>query len=90
MAKMSENSRTVWNYVVAAGDANITLDDIAEGTGLNKKVVNGCVVAFQRKNLMERTEHAIVMEDGSTKVVKYISRTEDGMAFDPDAVVEAE
>lgn len=85
MAKMSENSRAVWNYVVNAGDAKITLDDIAEGTGLNKKTVNGCVVAFQRKEYMKRTEAVIATEDGGSKSVKFISLTEAGQAFDPDA-----
>ena len=88
MAKMSENSRTVWDYVVAAGDANITLDDIAEGTGLNKKVVNGCVVAFQRKNLMKRTPGEVELEDGTHKSVKFISLTDEGKAFDPEATTE--
>ena len=52
---LKENSQKVLDYVRAHGDENITAADIAEGTGLNVRSVNGIVTsAFQRKGLMER------------------------------------
>lgn len=83
---LKENSKLVYNYVLENGDSNITAADIAEGTGLNVKQVNGIVTsAFQRKGLMVRTEQEIALEDGSHKKVKFITLTDEGKAFDPNA-----
>jgi hypothetical protein len=85
---ISVNARTVFDYVKAAGDKNITAADIANGTGLAPKTVNGVVTsAFQRKGLMERIP-ATVEIDGEQKAVKFIKLTAEGKAFDPDAVAE--
>ena len=85
---LSTNARTVFDYVVAAGEKNITAADIAEGTGLAPKTVNGVItMAFQRKGLMERVP-ATVEIDGEPKAVKFIKLTAEGKTFDPDAVVE--
>lgn len=85
---ISVNARTVFDYVKAAGDKNITAADIANGTGLAPKTVNGVVTAaFQRKGLMERIP-ATVEIDGEQKTVKFIKLTAEGKAFDPDAVAE--
>lgn len=82
---VSANAKTVFNYVKDAGDRNITAADIAEGTGLAPKTVNGVVTAaFQRKGLMERIP-ATVEVDGEVKAVKFIKLTEAGKVFDPDA-----
>lgn len=87
---MKENSIKVYEYVKANEGKNITAADIAEGTGLEVKSVNGIVTsAFQRKGLMVRTpaEIEITGEDGkvSHKEVKFISLTDEGKAYDPDA-----
>lgn len=83
---LKENSRKVWDYIVEVNGADITAQDIAEATGLTIKQVNGIVTsAFQRKELTERVEKEIQLEDGSHKKVKFIYRTEKGMNFDPDA-----
>lgn len=86
---LKENSKLVYDYVLANGDNNITAADIAEGTGLGVKSVNGIVTsAFQRKGLMERIPAEIEMEDGSHKAVKFIKLTEAGKEFDPNATDE--
>ncbi len=91
MAKLSENSRLVYDYVKENGDKNLTAADIATATGLNTRQVNGIVTsAFQRKGLMERIPAEVELEDGSHQAVKFIKLTDEGMAFDPDAVEEAE
>jgi len=91
MAKLSENSLIVLNYVKENEASNITATDIAEGTGLSVRSVNGIVTsAFQRKGLMERIESEVELEDGTHKTVKFIKLTDEGRAFDPAAVEDAE
>ena len=88
---LKPNSKLVYDYVKANGDDNITAADIAEGTGLPVRSVNGIVTsAFQRKGLMERIEAEVELEDGSHKKVKFIKLTAEGKAFNPDAEEEAE
>jgi uncharacterized protein YndB with AHSA1/START domain len=88
MAELKPNSKIVFNYVKEHQDDKITAADIAEGTGLEVRSVNGIVTsAFQKKGLMERVEAEVELEDGSHKKVKFIRLTADGEAFDPDAVV---
>lgn len=86
---LKENSKLVFNYVKENDGKNITAADIAEGTGLEVRSVNGIVTsAFQKKGLMERIPAEVQLEDGSHKAVKFIRLTADGKAFDPDAVEE--
>ena len=88
---LKENSLKVFNYVKENDGKNMTAADIAEGTGLEVRQVNGIVTsAFQRKGLMERVPAEIELEDGSHKSVKFIVLTDEGKAFDPEAEVEAE
>ena len=80
------NSKKVYEYVKENEGTNITATDIAEGTGLDVKVINGIVTsAFQKKGLMERIPAEIELEDGTHKTVKFIRLTAEGRAFDPDA-----
>ena len=88
---LKPNSRTVYEFVKANDGKNITAADIAEGTGLDTKQVNGIVTsAFQRKGLMERVPAEVELEDGSHKAVKLIKLTAAGEAFDPEAEEDAE
>ena len=83
---LKENSKLVFNFVKENEDSNITAADIAEGTGLEPRSVNGIITsAFQRKGLMERVPAEIELEDGSHKAVKFIRLTEAGREFDPEA-----
>lgn len=82
----SENSKKVYAFVRDNEGKDITAADIAEGTGLELKQVNGIVTsAFQRKGLMKRTPAEIELEDGSHKAVKLVSLTEEGKAVDINA-----
>ena len=82
---LKENSRKVLDYVKANDGADMTAADIAAGTGLEVKQVNGIVTsAFQKKGLMKRTPAEIQLEDGTHKAVKFISLTDEGRNFDPD------
>ena len=83
---LKENSLKVFNYVKENDGKNMTAADIAEGTGLEVRSVNGIVTsAFQRKGLMERVPAEVELPDGSHKAVKFIRLTEAGKEFDPNA-----
>ena len=83
---MNANSKIVYNYVKENESKNLTAADIAEGTGLPVRSVNGIVTsAFQRKGLMERVPAEVELSDGSHKAVKFIRLTEAGKEFDPNA-----
>lgn len=83
MAKFSENSITVYDYVKDHDNEDLTAQDIADGTGLSVKSVNGIVTsAFQRKGLMERIPAEIELEDGTHKPVKIIKLTAEGKKID--------
>lgn len=86
---MKENNITVFNYVKENEDNNITAKDIAEGTGIGIKSVNGIITAaFCRKGLMERVPAEIEKEDGTHEAVKLVKLTDAGRAFDPTAEPE--
>lgn len=90
MAKLSENSRKVFEYVKGINGADVTADDIASATGLGVRQVNGIVTsAFQKKGIMERipAEIEVTEPDRGTihKAVKFIKLTAAGETFDPDA-----
>ena len=83
---LKPNSKLVYDYVKENKNSKITAADIAEGTGLEVRQVNGIVTsAFQRKGLMERVPAEIALEDGSHKAVKFIRLTDAGKEFDPNA-----
>ncbi len=85
MAKLSENSRKVFDYVKGVNGADVTADDIANATGLGVRQVNGIVTsAFQKKGIMERIPAEIELSDGTHKAVKFIKLTAVGETFDPD------
>ena len=78
---LKPNSKLVYDFVLAHNGEDITAANIAEGTGLPLKSVNGIITsAFQKKGLMYREEVAI-----TGGVVKYVRLTEDGLNLDPDA-----
>ena len=83
---LKPNSKLVYEYVKAHKGENMTAADIAEGTGLDVRQVNGIVTsAFQKKGLMERVAAEVTLEDGSHKPVKFIRLTNTGESFNPDA-----
>ncbi len=83
---MSENSKKVLEYLKSINGTNVTAKDVADALGLEKRSVDGIFTsAIQRKGLGVRTPAEIELEDGSHKAVKFLSLTEAGMSFDPDA-----
>ena len=83
---MKENSKKVLNYLKGINGAQVTAADVAEALGLEKRSVDGIFTsAIQRKGLGVRTPAEVELEDGTHKSVKFLSLTDAGMAFDPDA-----
>ena len=83
---MKENSKKVFNYLKSVNGQNVTAADVADALGLEKRSVDGIFTsAIQRKGLGVRTAAEIELEDGSHKTVKFLSLTDAGMSFDPDA-----
>ena len=86
MAKMSENSRKVFDYMMSIGDTDVTANDIAEALGLSPRSVNGIITqSFQKKGFMERIPAEVENPDGTHRSVKLIKLTEAGKQLDPDA-----
>ena len=89
MAAMKENSKRVFNYLKSVNGQNVTAADVADALGLEKRSVDGIFTsAIQRKGLGVRTAAEIELEDGSHKTVQFLSLTDKGMAFDPEADAE--
>lgn len=86
---MKENSKRVLEYLKSVNGQDVTAADIAEALGLEKRSVDGIFTsAIQRKQLGVRTPAEIELADGTHKQVKFLSLTEAGMAYDPDATEE--
>lgn len=86
---MKENSKRVLEYLKSVNGQDVTAADVAEALGLEKRSVDGIFTsAIQRKDLGVRTPAEIELPDGTHRQVKFLSLTEAGMAFDPDADAE--
>lgn len=86
---MKENSKRVLEYLKSVNGQDVTAADVAEALGLEKRSVDGIFTsAIQRKQLGVRTPAEIELADGTHKQVKFLSLTEAGMAYDPDATEE--
>lgn len=85
------NTKKVIEYLKEINGSQVTSADVAEALGLEKRQVDGIFTsAIQRKGLGVRTPAEVELEDGSHKQIKFLSLTDDGMAFDPDADADAE
>lgn len=85
-AKMTENSRKVFEFLKDAGPGvKFTTKQVQTALNFEKAgSVTGSVTGLVKKGYAERFTE--VGEDG--KEIKYFALTEAGMAFDPDAVDE--
>ena len=88
MAKLTENSRKVFDYIKSVNGKDITSADVAEALGMEKRSVDGVFTGLQRKGLGKRTAAEMELPDGTHKAIKLLSLTDAGMAFDPDAAEE--
>lgn len=79
---MTENSMRVFNYLKEHYGEDLTAKAIAEDLGVSIAAVTGSVNGLVKKDRAVRTEHTTEV-DGKEVTVKYISLTEEGLAFDP-------
>ena len=87
MAVMTENSRKVFDFL-KENDKEFTAQAIAAALGISVAAVTGSVNGLVKKGRAIRREETTTDAEGKAKVVKYISLTTEGKAFDPDTVVE--
>lgn len=78
--------RRVFDFLKEHYGEQLTGKQIQEALGLEKlATVTGAVNGLVRNGRAIRNEVSEVGEDGKAVTVKYISLTEEGYAFDPDA-----
>ena len=87
---MTDGSRKVFNFLKENYGEKLTNADIATALSLSGPTVVGSVNGLVKKGYAVREEVVLpAQEEGGKEVkVKYISLTEDGMNFDPDAEVK--
>lgn len=79
--KLTEKSKNAFNYVKEYG--KVTTKEMADHFGVNGRSISATVTDLKKKGLVVREEAM----DGETKLV-YVSLTDEGKAFDPEASVE--
>lgn len=83
---MSDNGKLVFGFLKDNFGKDMTAHDIAEACGVTVPTVTGVVNALVKKGYAQRTEVEGEAEDGKkAPIVKFISLTEAGLAFDPEA-----
>lgn len=90
MAKMSENSIKILNYLKEQGvGVESTTKSTMEALGLEKPgQVTGVINSLVKKELVERHKETREDAEGKTKEISVFSLTEAGADFDPDADAE--
>jgi predicted DNA-binding protein YlxM (UPF0122 family) len=89
---MTDNSRRVFNYLKEHYGEDLTANKIAEDLGITVPAVTGSVngLANAKKHpaYAVRNEVEVTNEEGKKTTIKYITLTEEGYNFDPDATAE--
>jgi hypothetical protein len=82
-----ENAVNIYNYLKDHDGEDFTAADIAEDLGIGVKSVNGTLNFTFMNNkdedkrivpMIERVEHTVELEDGKTKIVKFVRLTDAG------------
>lgn len=81
---MTDNSRKVFDFL-KENDKEFTAQEISAALGVSVNAVTGSVNALVKKGRAVRREETSTAADGKSKILKYISLTAEGKAFDPDA-----
>lgn len=84
MAKMSENSVKLLDFLKANTDKKMTADDVAAATGLAKATITGAFTSFVKKGLGVREEGTI----NGTAEVSFLQITDEGRACDASELSE--
>lgn len=82
---MTENTRKVWEFLKANGDADMTAAEVAAALGMEKRQIDGIFTSgLQRKQLGVRVEAERENEKGTHDRVKFLKLTDAGLAYNPD------
>jgi DNA-binding MarR family transcriptional regulator len=87
---MTPNARRILDYLKENFGSEMTKQEIAAKLGVSVSAVVGTTNALIKKGMMTERAESSLDEKGKEKIVKYVSLTEEGNDFDPDAVVEKE
>lgn len=87
MAKMTENSRKVFDFLKANFGKEFTAQEIAGSLGVSIPTVTGSVTGLAKKGYAVRNPK-MVADGEKEKEVKFITLTAEGLEFDPDAQAE--
>lgn len=79
---MTDNSKRVFGFLKEHYGEDLTANNIAEALDVSVATVTGSVNGLVKKGYAVRNE---VAGDDDKKVIKYITLTEEGYAFDPEA-----
>ena len=79
---MTDGSKMVFNFLKTHYGTKVTAQEVAKELDVKIAVVTGCVNALVKKGYAVRD--VVTTETGE---MKYISLTEEGLNFDPDAPV---
>lgn len=85
---MTDNSRKVFDFLKEHHGAKMTAQELAKELDVTISAVTGSVNGLMKKGYAIREEVSTQNADGKPVITKYISLTDAGLAFDPDAVVE--
>ena len=82
---MTENSKRVFNFLKKHHGVKVTAQEIAKELDITINAVTGSVNGLTKKKYAVREEVSSQNADGKPVITKYISLTDEGLAFDPDA-----
>lgn len=85
---MTPNARRILNYLKENFGSEMTKQDIAASLGVSVSAVTGTTNSLIKKGYATERHEDGLDEKGKPKVIKYVTLTEEGNDFDPDAVVE--
>ena len=81
---LNENAIKVLDYMVSVQGTLVTIDDLCDATGIEKKSATGVYNALVKKGFCARTPKTVEAD----VAVKYLVLTDAGLAFDPTADAE--
>lgn len=79
-AEISDKAKEVLNFLQKDINGNYTAADIADNFGVQPIAINGVVNGLIKKGLALREAQEIAMPDGTTKTIKYVKLTDEGIA----------
>lgn len=82
--EMSDTIKAIFAYLEENKGNIVTLDDMSTAIGIEKRSVNGSFNSLVRKGFASRTPVTVEAD----VAVKYLTLTDEGMAFDPAADAE--